>query len=119
MRTGMIRILLPIFVVGLLLGLISRLEAQQSERVYPIIELTDENVALIDLHDGDIGDWREVIGDPSITLLDFGARRPFEPHDPHSLDLRIWLAWHDATNRIYVGMERAHPVWRASVKRHT
>ena len=105
-------------VAGLLLGLAIGSEAQQSERVYPIFELTDEDVALIDVKDGSIGDWLEVVGEPSMTALDFEAymgpaTRPssLPSYDPYDLDFRIWLAWHRSTSHIYVAMERADDVY--------
>ena len=87
-------------VAGLLLGLVYSSGAQQSERVYPIFELTDEDVALIDVMDGLIDDWLDVVGEPTLTALDF-VLYPEEGHlpdagayDPASMDLRMWLAWH-------------------------
>ena len=36
----------------------------------------------------------------------------WRPHyAPSDLDFRIWLAWHDATNRLYVAMERLDDVY--------
>ena len=109
MRTWVI----AVGVAGLLLGLVSSSRAQWNDRVYPIFELTDEDVALIDLHDGSIWDWEEAVGEATLTGLDF-VLYPEEGHlpdagayDPASMDLRMWLAWHRSTSRIYVAMERA------------
>ena len=104
-------LLIAVGVAGLLLGLISISQAQQSERIYPFVELTDEDVALIDIKDGSIGDWEEVMGEPTLTALDFRTDSELGPYDPVSMDFRIWLAWHDATNHIYVAMERADDVY--------
>ena len=46
-------------------------EAQWQDRLYPFTELTDEMVALIDLKDGSIEDWLEVLGESALTGLDF------------------------------------------------
>ena len=73
--------------------------AHSGNRLYPIYELTDEMLKKIDIHDGLIDEWYEV-GEPSMTLLDFEGGHHF-PIDPSNLDLRIWLAWHDETNRIF------------------
>ena len=75
--------------VAVLLALASGVWAQ---RVFPIVELTDADVGLIDVHDGSVDDWLAVIGEPTLTALD-----RYGPYDPSSMDLRIWLAWHDAT----------------------
>ena len=74
--------------------------AHSGDRLYPFYELTDEMLEKIDLHDGLIDDWYE-IGEPSMTLLDFKTVQDFIPADPSNLDFRIWLAWHDESNRIF------------------
>ena len=76
-------------------------EAHSGNRVYPFYELTDEMLEKIDLHDGLIDEWYE-IGEPSMTLLDFKTNGDIIPLNPSNLDFRIWLAWHDEPNRIYV-----------------
>ncbi|MBT4498955.1 MAG: hypothetical protein HOC74_14595 [Gemmatimonadetes bacterium] len=97
---------LPIFsiVAGLLLSLIPGAHAHWGDQVYPIIELTDSDLARIDLQDGDIGDWEEIIGAPTLTALDFDLIRG--QYDPSSFNSRLWLGWHDASNRLYVAMEQ-------------
>ena len=45
--------------------------AQAQDRVYPIPELTDEMREKIDLTDGSIEEWVEILGEPSLTPLDF------------------------------------------------
>ena len=104
-------LLIVLGIAGLLLGLVSGTEAQQSERVYPFFELTDEDVAMIDIHDGSIDDWLDVLGEPTLTALDFWADPRFEPYHPVDLDFRIWLAWHRSTNHIYVAMERSDDIY--------
>ena len=76
-------------------------EPHSGNRVYPFYELTDEMLEKIDLHDGLIDEWYE-IGEPSMTLLDFKTNGDIIPLNPSNLDFRIWLAWHDEPNRIYV-----------------
>ena len=81
------------------------LDAQWSDRLYPFRELTDEMRARIDLRDGTVEDWSEVLGEPALTPLDF-ATRPSDPeYDPSSFDFRIWLAWHGAGNHLFVAAE--------------
>ena len=74
------------------------------DRVYRFVELTDEEVSRIDLKDVSVDDWLEVVGEPSLWPLDF-AVAPGSVHDPSSLDFRVWLAWHDETDRLYVAGE--------------
>ena len=54
----------------------------------------------IDIHDGFIDEWYEV-GEPSMTVLDCRTWRDRILPDPSNLDFRIWLAWHDESNRIF------------------
>ena len=104
MRTA----LTAIGLAGLLLGLTVPGAAHQGDRVYPFFELTDADLAMIDLQDGSVDDWLEVLGEPTLTALDFiPVTEERVSNHPSDLDFRIWLAWHDATNRIYVAMERA------------
>ena len=74
--------------------------AHSGDRLYPIYELTDEMLETIDLHDGLIDEWYD-IGEPTMTLLDFKTVTNIIPADPSNLDFRIWLAWHDESNRIF------------------
>lgn len=74
------------------------------ETVLLIPELTPDDVARIDLHDGDIGDWLAVVGEPTVIADDFAQIRPY--HDPLEVDFRIWLAWTANPPRIYGAMER-------------
>ena len=88
--------------LGANLGLAVSTRAHVGDRVYPISELTDEMLAQIDLKDGLWDEWRELMGEPTMTILDF--RKIFEEQefDLADLDLSLWLAWHDALNRFYV-----------------
>ena len=97
-------------IAGLVLGLAGSSGAQQSERVYRIVELTDEDLTQIDIHDGSIDDWLEVVGEPTLTVLEFSTYPQEGLLDLADMDFRIWLGWHDATNRIYGAMERADDV---------
>ena len=69
-------------------------------RVFPFYELTDEMLETIDIHDGSVEEWYQ-IGEPSMTLLDFKTPYGLDPSD---LDFRIWLAWHEESNRIYAAI---------------
>ena len=79
--------------------------SHQGERLYVIPEITEEMVTGIDLHDASINDWEDLLGEPSLTLLDFvpHPRSEIQQLDLADLDFRIWLGWNERTNRIYVG----------------
>lgn len=75
--------------------------AHSNGRMYPIIEITDAMLSKIEL-DGVIHEWEE-LGEPSMTFArDFRTFGHWKKPDPSDLDFRIWLGWHDATNRIYL-----------------
>ena len=73
--------------------------AHNGDRVFPISYLSEETLALLDQDDGVVEDWEDVLGEPTLTPLDFylfaGTRRTstFDRHDPSSLDFRIWMGW--------------------------
>ena len=93
-----------------LAGLLSVADAQESDRIFPILQLTDRDVAEIDVTDGSVGDWEYIAGEPTLTPLDF-AITTFGSYDPADMDFRIWLGWHDATDRVYFAMERVDDVY--------
>ena len=93
-------------------GLDSQAGAHSGGRVYPIVELTDEMLEQIQLDDGTVDEWFELIGEPTMTLLDFQTHSNFRPPDPSDLDFRIWLAWHDDPDRLYVAFVASDDVYK-------
>ena len=73
-------------------------------RVFPFAELTDGMLERIQLDDGTVDEWYGLIGEPTLTLLDFIDEWGGEPPDPSDFDFRIWLAWHDEPARIYLAL---------------
>ena len=57
--------------LGLLLSLAMSAGAHVGDRLYPIAYLSEEMLAQIQLHDGRIDEWYELLGEPTLTLLDF------------------------------------------------
>ena len=51
--------------IGLVVGLLCSAEAQESERLYPFVELTDADLAQIDVTDGSIDEWVDLLGEPN------------------------------------------------------
>ena len=100
--------------MGLILGLASGASAHIGDRIYPIFELSEADLADIDLRDADITDWEDVLGDASLVTTDFfqdphtgeGA-----PYDPADLDYRIWLGWNGNLGTIWMGMERIDNIY--------
>ncbi len=106
---NLVKRFLPI--IGLVVGLLHGAEAQESERLYPFVELTDADLAQIDVTDGSIDEWKDLLGEPTLTALDFQTRPDKAPYDPADMDYRVWLAWHGATQRLYVAVERADDIY--------
>ncbi len=107
MKTG--KRFLPI--IGLVMGLLGGAEAQESERLYPFVELTDADLAQIDVTDGSIDEWVDLLGEPTLTALDFQTHPDQAPYDPADMDYRVWLAWHGTTQRLYVAVERSDDIY--------
>ena len=100
--------------MGLILGLASGASAHIGDRIYLIFELSEADLADIDLRDADITDWEDVLGDASLVPTDFfqdptvgeGAQ-----YDPADLDYRIWLGWNGNLGTIWMGMERIDNIY--------
>ena len=101
---------------SLLIGL-NHASAHQGDRIFPIFEITDDMLELIDLDDGSIDEWEALI-EPSLTTLDF-TRNIFDrstlnsetvAYDPSDLDFRVWLGWNDTHSRLYVSGQFADDV---------
>ena len=87
-----------------LLGLADAAYAHIGDEVYFFYELLDEDLDRIDLTDGSVEDWLEVVGEPSLKASDFFWL--FGSYDLSELDFRIWLAWHQGSGTLWVAMER-------------
>ena len=95
--------------VALAIGLATmQVQAHVGDVVYPFTEITDEMLEEFDLSDGSIEDWETVMGEPTLTLLDFTADTRFydtPERDPGDLDLQVWLGWHGETGRLWFGAQ--------------
>ena len=98
--------------LGLLLWLPASAGAHVGERLYPVSYLSDEMLAEVQLQDGRIDEWYELLGEPAMASLDFRKIGEEEPPDPASLDFRIWLGWHDDPARFYVAFVAADDVYK-------
>ena len=81
--------------------------AHVGDVVYPFTEITDEMLEELDLTDGWVEDWEDLVGEPTLTLLDFTADTRYDTpeRDPGNLDFRIWLGWHRGTGRVLMGAQ--------------
>ena len=87
-----------------LLGLATASHAHVGDEIYFFYELRDADLERIDLTDGSVDDWLEVVGEPSLAASDFSWVT--HPYDPSEVDFRIWLAWHQGSNTLWIAMER-------------
>lgn len=95
----------PIIPIPVLVMIAVSTNAPAQDRVYQIPELTDKMRQKIDLTDGSIEEWVEILGEPSLTPLDFQFAEWASEYDPSSLDFRIWVAWHDSDDHLFLAME--------------
>ena len=110
-KIAMRAFMIAFLTTSLLPGLISEAPAHQGDRVYPIVELSDGDLAEIDLMDGSIEEWLDLLGEPALlAAFDFFTWEAYD-YNPAEFDFRIWLGWHDATDRIYVAMEQVDDVY--------
>ncbi len=86
--------------------------AHAGGRVYPIPYLTDGMLADIQLDDGSVDEWYDLVGEPTMTLLDFAEGMWGSELDPSDLDFRIWLGWHDNPPRLYVAFAASDDLYK-------
>ena len=83
--------------------------AHIGDEIYPFYELLDEDLDRIDLTDGSVEDWYDVLGEPSLTAADFYY--PYSHYDPGNCDNRFWLGWHRRSGTLWVAMERFDDIY--------
>lgn len=106
----------PLLAIALLLLMASAnpVQAHIGGTLYPIYELTDRDLAQVDLRDGSIAEWAELLPGPSIVAARFFADPTVgdgAQYDPTDLDFRVWFAWHGAAGRLYLAIERVDDVY--------
>ena len=111
MKIGFLRrindqILLAALIAGSFAGGQSPARAQLSDRVIPIVEITEDAVAQIDLQDGTVAEWRDILGEPALTITDFEIwpGSDISAYDPSDFDFVMWLGWRQLTNHLYVAV---------------
>lgn len=100
-------------IVGALLSvtLAGTVSAHLGDIVYPIYELPTSD--LPNLHDSTLEDWEGVLPNASLSIGDFQAQDIGQGTgvDPADLACRVFLAWNDVSQRIYVSIERLDDVY--------
>ena len=96
--------LLAALIAGSFLGGESPARAQVGDRVIPIPEITEEAVSRVDLQDGTVAEWWDILGEPALTITDFEPAGDISSYDPSDLDFVMWLGWRQLTNHLYVAV---------------
>lgn len=107
------RSLFGVLMLALILGVASGASAHIGDTIYLFYEIPDADVADIDFDDGTVDDWRDVVGDPAVTALDFLplAVGDGAGYDPNDMDYLIWFGWNETTGTIWGAMERTDDVY--------
>ena len=89
--------------------------AHAGDRLFPIVYLSEQTLARLDLNDGSVEDWLDAVGEPTLTPLDFilwshPSLVSYDQFDPSNLDFRIWLGW-SRDGRIHVAGEFADDIY--------
>lgn len=95
-------------------GLVGNANAHIGEQVYLIFEISDADLQDINLFDGDISDWEDVVGEASLGPSNFFADPTVgdgAQYNPADMDYRIWLSWNESSNRLYLATERTDDVY--------
>jgi len=109
-------VFLAIILIGVLAG---EATAHLGDIVYPIYELPTSD--LPDLHDGTLEDWEEALPSASLNHNDF----VFEDIglgggiDPADLAFRVFLAWHSASQKLYMAVELLDDVYLGTREGYT
>lgn len=108
------RSLFGVLALALILGLATGASAHIGETIYLMFEIPDADVADIDLKDGSVDDWLDVVGDPTVVATDFIADPGVgdgAPYDPADMDYQIWFGWNETTSTLWGAMERTDDVY--------
>jgi hypothetical protein len=112
MKRNVVGLLALALVVAFSGGALAHIDVAGSP--FLLFELTDAELAAIDIKDGSVADW-EALFDPSLVATDFYADPTVgdgAQYDPNDLDFRVWLGWTRATrgNHVYLALERVDDV---------
>lgn len=98
-------------VLLLALSLVVAISAMAGAQIFPVYELPTSD--LPDLMDGSLEDWEAVLTGISWTHDDFLPLAVADGAgiDPADLAYRAYMAWHSATQTIWIGVERVDDVY--------
>ena len=77
------------------------------EFVLSVPLLRSQEVSALDVTDGSLTDWREVLGEPTLRTTDLFGEEGFAfGYWPTIFDVQIWIAVDPGRSRVYLAMER-------------
>jgi len=100
-------------VLALIMVFATGANAHIGEKVYLIFEIPDGDLPDIEF-DGDISDWENIVGPPSLIPTDFFADPTVgagAQYDAADMDYRIWMAWNQTGNHIYGAIDRIDNIY--------
>jgi hypothetical protein len=82
-----------------------------AQAIFPIYEISSDD--LPDLRDGTLADWEDVLPGTSLTHDDFAPLAVADGAgiDPADLAYRSFMAWHSATQTLWICIERVDDVY--------
>ena len=96
--------------VALIMAPLTSTSAHVGDIIFPIYEIPTAD--LPNLHDGTLEDWEEILPNASLNYTDFAYNGGIGGGmDSADLAFQVFLAWHSATQRIYVAIERRDDVY--------
>ena len=113
MRKSLLAFLIGAFVVGTVSTASAHIVRDGIE-FYLLFEVATEDAADLDFDDGGVDDWRDVVGDPSVTASQFFADPTVgagAQYDPADMDYQIWMGWNSDSSVLYGAMERTDDVF--------
>ena len=108
------RSLFGVLALALILGLATGASAHIGDTIYLFFEIPDADVADLDLQDGSVDDWLDIVGDAALDATDFFADPGVgdgAPYDPADMDYQIWFGWNQSSSTLWGAMNRTDDVY--------
>lgn len=107
LQTRLTTVLILSTAAGTLFVTVPKVSAHVGSEIFPIYELATAD--LPSLEDESLDDWEEVLPDASIVMSNF-MNTLRDPNDVADLAIRVFLAWHLDSQRLYMGVQTADDV---------
>jgi hypothetical protein len=113
MKRNFVSLLALVMLLAFAGGALAHIDVDGSP--FLLFELTDAELASIDINDGSVADW-DALFDPNLVATDFFADPGVgdgAQYDPNDLDFRIWFGWtrQGRGNHLHFAIERVDDVY--------